>query len=138
MCAGSGGSGRRGAQRNEICDNAGLCVEHWRIGGQLAENVFAQRGAIARDKTAQNFLRTIRLGDIVKLDEDIAGVRAPLRRESRLRVLIVSGGVGHQNERRNSLVRKKSMIKTVIAALTTVIVVARPTPSAPPVVRKPL
>src|SRR5207237_9259278 len=39
---------------------------------------------------------------------------------------------------RKSLVRKKSETSTVIEAATTVAVVARPTPSAPPVVPSPL
>ena len=46
--------------------------------------------------------------------------------------------LGHQKRNRKSLVRKKSMIKTVIAPVTTVMVVERPTPSAPPLVRSPL
>src|SRR5262249_5092708 len=39
---------------------------------------------------------------------------------------------------RKSLVRKKSETRMVIDAATTVCVVARPTPSAPPVTRRPL
>src|SRR5439155_2801239 len=41
------------------------------------------------------------------------------------------------HERRKSLVRKKSEMRTVIEAATTVRVVARPTPSAPPVTWSP-
>ena len=42
------------------------------------------------------------------------------------------------HRRRNSFVRKKSEMRTVIDAATTVRVVARPTPSAPPVTVIPL
>src|SRR5262249_52723940 len=41
------------------------------------------------------------------------------------------------HEARKSLVRKKSATNTVMEAATTVAVVARPTPSAPPVTRSP-
>src|ERR1019366_1425231 len=44
--------------------------------------------------------------------------------------------VGHQIDRKN-LVKKKSEISTVIEAATTAEVVARPTPSAPPVADRP-
>jgi hypothetical protein len=37
-----------------------------------------------------------------------------------------------------SFVRKKSVMRTVIEATTTATVVARPTPSAPPVAERPL
>src|ERR1043165_1072892 len=79
-------------------------------------------------RAAQHLLRAIGLVDVVKLDEGLARYTAAFDRRD----------VGHQNTRRNSLVRKKSMIKTVIAPVTTVFVVARPTPSAPPLVRRPL
>src|SRR6185503_1262448 len=45
---------------------------------------------------------------------------------------------GRRHVRRNSFVRKKSATRIVMDAATTVAVVARPTPSAPPVTRSPL
>jgi hypothetical protein len=38
----------------------------------------------------------------------------------------------------NNFVRKKSLTKTPIDAVTTAVVVARPTPTVPPVVLKPI
>ena len=54
-------------------------------------------------------------------------------RRSAMRILgsAASGMGGHQN---SSLVRKKSEIRMAMLATTTAAVVARPTPSAPPVV----
>ena len=43
----------------------------------------------------------------------------------------------YENSRWNSCVRKKSDVTTRIAPITTVFVVARPTPSAPPSTRRP-
>src|ERR1700694_680416 len=83
-------------------------------------------------------LRPIRLVDVDELDENVASHPPPLRRGARVNASIRGNRFGHQKKSRKSLVKKKSMIKTVIAPETTVIVVERPTPSAPPVVRRPL
>ena len=90
-------------------------------------------------RAAQDLLRAVGLVHVLELDERLArrggggrSCRAPTARRS------VISGLGHQKMNRNSLVRKKSMIRTVIAPVTTVVVVARPTPSAPPLVRRPL
>jgi len=47
-------------------------------------------------------------------------------------------GAFHRYRRRKSLVKKKSDIRIVMDAITTVFVVARPTPSAPPPACSPL
>jgi hypothetical protein len=57
-------------------------------------------------------------------------------RTERLRDVLAADGRAHVS--RNSFVRKKSAMRIVIDASTTVDVVARPTPSAPPVTCRPL
>src|SRR5207237_1475841 len=79
-------------------------------------------------RAAQHLLRAVGLVDVVELDEGLARHAATFSGRN----------VRHYRARRNSFVRKKSMINTVIAPVTTVLVVERPTPSAPPVVRRPL
>src|SRR5439155_1992846 len=87
---------------------------------------------------AQDLLRAVGFVNLLQLDKRLARRAPPFRGRSRLGASVGRWSVGHQNANRNSLVRKKSMIKTVMALMTTVTVVDRPTPSAPPEVRNPL
>ena len=88
---------------------------------------------------AQHLLVSVRFVDVAELDEEIARMPPSVRRLARLGAAVGSDGrFSHQKMKRKTFVRKKSRINTVIDAVTTVAVVERPTPSAPPVVLRPL
>src|SRR5262249_52276423 len=89
-------------------------------------------------RAAQHLLRAVRLVQLAELHKRLARVRPPVGRAPRQRTAVSCDRLAHQKASRNSLVKKKSMMRTVMAPVTTVTVVARPTPSAPPVVRRPL
>src|SRR5207245_5459088 len=89
-------------------------------------------------RASENSIRAVRFVNTLEFDERLARQAPPVCCCPRFAATVGRSDFGHQKARRNNFVRKKSMIKTAIAPMTTVWVVDRPTPSAPPEVRKPL
>src|SRR5581483_423049 len=100
------------------------------IGAEEAVHVL-QDDALPRAASAEEDER------LAGKDGDRDAPEDPLRAERLLDVGALDEGPGAHVSRK-SLVRKKSDTRTVIDAATTVVVVARPTPSAPPVTRSPV